>query len=434
VGEALACSDVERRMENTRVFLSYARSDISFAQALHDELEAQQIEVWWDQEQVLGEDWMEQILAWIKGADSVLVVVSRHSVRSLSVKNEVMLAQDYQVAVIPILLEQAEGGLWMVIRSLQWIDVRNNQASMLHAAHTLRERLARLGGTRAAAVGEAPVYRPAPPPPSEARALITISLPGDLSSFDEREREALTAILRRLADLPREAVKIERVEQGSVLVTLELPESTARWLFSLSARNEPLIQLLDIQAVRILQVLDTRPARAARPALPQAQGGNWRSWRTWLSPAFATAMVLLLALNISQQQRIAGLIAAADERTEIIKDARGNDDALQFALASPDPALLAQGQLWIAPGERALALYGKDLAAPPEGSEYQLWLEQDGRAVSVGTFGIDAEERAWFLARPPQLPAQPQRAFVTVEPVGGSAAPSGPVILQGAIE
>jgi hypothetical protein len=106
-------------MTTTCVFLSYSRRNLDYARTLHDRLEAARLTVWWDQEEPPGEDWTEQLLVWLESAHAVVVLVSRYSVTAPSVKNEVLLAQDYQRRVIPVLLEQARGGLWVLIRSLQ---------------------------------------------------------------------------------------------------------------------------------------------------------------------------------------------------------------------------------------------------------------------------------------------------------------------------
>lgn len=114
-------------MESKSVFLSYAQENRDYVQALHDRLEGMQIEAWWDQECAAGHDWIEQVYTWLKAADAVVVLVSQYSVTSQWVKHEVYEAQHHRRHVIPVLLEDAEGGLWLLIRLLHRIDARDGR-------------------------------------------------------------------------------------------------------------------------------------------------------------------------------------------------------------------------------------------------------------------------------------------------------------------
>lgn len=275
------------------VFLSYSRGNSDYARALHDRLEAALVTVWWDQEEPPGADWTEQLLAWLENAHAVVVVVSQHSAISPSVKNEVLLAQDYQRRVIPVLLEQARGGLWVLIRSLQWVDARDG-----------RDPLPDL--LRALSAGDALATRDemqqlAPPPASAAQAQVTIVLPGEMRTFSEREQLSLVRLIARFAQLRPDQIKIVRVEAGSIIVTLELPESSARWLAALHERQAPLIDLLDIQAVRDLRVLPQPSGAAAGvAAAPPAARGQLAAWlQGWTRRrSLALAGALLAALLV----------------------------------------------------------------------------------------------------------------------------------------
>ena len=69
------------------------------------------------------------------------------------------------------------------------------------------------------------------------------------------------------------------------------------------------------------------------------------------------------------------------------------------------------------------------LPEPPEGSEFQLWLLQDGRPSSAGTFGIS--DGGVLLEIDDSLEGIDGVA-VTIEPLGGSAAPtSDPILATG---
>src|SRR5206468_316984 len=164
-------------------------------------------------------------------------------------------------------------------------------------------------------------------------------------------------------------------ESGSVRVTLELPESTARWLLSLHRRNKALIALLDIEAIEDFRVV--QPAPREQPALPPQVLGRRPSipWRRLVAPALAVALVLALAWGFVQRQRVVELLAEGAEERAIAVAINGNDDAREFpldrtAIAPND----AKGRVWVSPSESAVGLYAKKLPPLPADKVYQLWL------------------------------------------------------------
>lgn len=302
----------------TSVFLSYSRQDRAFVQMLHDRLEQTQIVVWWDQEEQPGHDWTEQLLAWLEHADAVVVVVSQHSVTSLSVKNEVLLAQDYGRRIVPVLLEQARGGLWVLIRSLQWIDARAG-----------RDPLPELLATLVHSTPVSPPHTPNlleppmrdqlnPPTVSTTQAHITIVLPGDIRDFTLPEQSSLEQILARFANIQPDQITIVRIEAGSVHVTLQMPESIARWLLTLHEQRVPLMELLDVRDVRNLQViLDAATATVAPPKTMQPPRRASREDTWWrrifggyggrlISAGALLAVVLLVLLALPKPTTVVG--------------------------------------------------------------------------------------------------------------------------------
>jgi hypothetical protein len=244
-------------MPANQIFLSYARHNLEFARRLHDRVEATNIAVWWDQEELAGDDWTEQILAWIEDADAIVVIVSQHSAISPSVKNEILLAQDHRRRVIPVLLEQARGGLWVLIRSIQWIDARDGRDPIPDLLRALgHDAMQRGEATNALPIPEPEMQQHLLPPPASAiQARMTLVLPGEMRDFTVREQVSLRQILARFANINPDQIQIVRIEAGSIHVTLELPESTARWLMELYEQDAPLISLLDVQDIRNFQVL-----------------------------------------------------------------------------------------------------------------------------------------------------------------------------------
>ena len=69
------------------------------------------------------------------------------------------------------------------------------------------------------------------------------------------------------------------------------------------------------------------------------------------------------------------------------------------------------------------------LPALPVGKTYQLWAMADQQALSSAVFQVDTAGHAALMV--PVAVAHPGRFEITVEPAGGAAVPSGPVMLHG---
>ena len=67
----------------------------------------------------------------------------------------------------------------------------------------------------------------------------------------------------------------------------------------------------------------------------------------------------------------------------------------------------------------------------PTGQVYQLWfLRREGAPASAATFTVDDGGRAWVVVKVPAPLEETTAIFVTEEPAPGSAAPTGPRVLE----
>jgi hypothetical protein len=79
---------------------------------------------------------------------------------------------------------------------------------------------------------------------------------------------------------------------------------------------------------------------------------------------------------------------------------------------------------------QGVAVNARGLEAPPPGKVYQVWLISPGRATSAGVLQVDSTGRASAVFDSPAgLPRPVGRATITLEPAGGSPAPTGPAVL-----
>ena len=105
--------------------------------------------------------------------------------------------------------------------------------------------------------------------------------------------------------------------------------------------------------------------------------------------------------------------------------------AFLHATAAPAPAAVAR-VVWN-PDTREAVLLAAGLQQAPEGKVYEAWVIAGGAPVPAGTFQADANGKA-VLRLPMVDETRSVKTFaVTIEPAGGTAAPTGPMVLAGAV-
>jgi len=76
----------------TDIFISYAREDSALGHDLADDLKKRGFLVWWDRELLSSDNFYEAILSALTAAKAVIVIWTKHSVRSLFVRDEARYA------------------------------------------------------------------------------------------------------------------------------------------------------------------------------------------------------------------------------------------------------------------------------------------------------------------------------------------------------
>jgi anti-sigma-K factor RskA len=154
------------------------------------------------------------------------------------------------------------------------------------------------------------------------------------------------------------------------------------------------------------------------------------------APAFsALALLLIVALglwNLSMQNQIAQQVTANQQVLAEVTRQRALVSTIAYADSQPkqmqatDAAPKAVGRLYAAPELNAFALIIYDMPTLPQGKVYQFWLiDPNGDRTSGGTFTVDSQGRGWQLIRAPKSLDKYQGVGITIEPEGGSLAPTG---------
>ncbi|HEY7114831.1 MAG TPA: anti-sigma factor [Thermoanaerobaculia bacterium] len=165
----------------------------------------------------------------------------------------------------------------------------------------------------------------------------------------------------------------------------------------------------------------------------------------WFLAAAASLVMVFLGLDdlrLRQQRRelrgsAAELTAklSSAERELAQRDLRvrvlESEDVRVLSLAGKDPQPQARARVfWSDKARRGILLAG-NLASLPADKQYELWVFDQGKPVAAGVFDADAEGRAFHESPDLSAIAAAQNFAVTVEPRGGVAAPTGPIVLVG---
>ena len=96
-------------MPNGTIFFSYSRADQKFVLELAKKLRKIGADIWIDQLDIeAGRNWDKSVERALESSDSVLVVMSKSSVESVNVMDEVSIAIEEGKNVIPLLLEECK--------------------------------------------------------------------------------------------------------------------------------------------------------------------------------------------------------------------------------------------------------------------------------------------------------------------------------------
>ncbi|MCB8989303.1 MAG: anti-sigma factor [Ardenticatenaceae bacterium] len=157
-------------------------------------------------------------------------------------------------------------------------------------------------------------------------------------------------------------------------------------------------------------------------AVSPPQQSWWQTWQAAVSRFFskpqwqvaiAFALVLLLAGNILLWRQL--------RQTAV--------PGTQIALVATDAAPNATGFIYISADGEYGTLVVENLPDLPDTQQYQLWLTQDGTRSSGGLFSVWHDGYASMEIFTPDPLVNYQAFGITIEPSGGSDAPTGARVL-----
>ncbi len=203
-----------------------------------------------------------------------------------------------------------------------------------------------------------------------------------------------------------------------------------------------------LRARILASVEDEAPSAAEPSAQPAARGAQvapasrsdtslhipWGRRLATFRPAFSlavAALVVMLGWNISLQRQVSTQQAQIANSRESWQSmiVLLNDPAVEWYPVAGDAA---KGHLWVAPEGTFGCLVVQGLPVLPSNQVYQVWLRDGDTRRSGGVFE-GRNGNGWVVVRADEPLANYESLGVTIEPRGGSAAPTSAPVVQGSI-
>jgi anti-sigma-K factor RskA len=188
---------------------------------------------------------------------------------------------------------------------------------------------------------------------------------------------------------------------------------------------------------RLLEAVGREPRRAEAP--PRR---GWWTLVPWVAAAaLAIGLIALWLQNSDLERRIASLQNESAQQLTELQRAREvvstltATDAMRVTLVAAKTPPQPQGKAIYVRDRSSLIFLASNLQSLPAQKAYELWLiPTSGAPIPAGVFKPDAHGSATVI-NPPLPPGVQAKAFaITVEPEGGSSAPTLPIVMIGAGE
>ena len=246
-----------------------------------------------------------------------------------------------------------------------------------------------------------------------------------LGALSPEETRAFEAFLATSPETQREVGEYREV--GALLATTALGPAPSG---DLKARV--------LERVGPGKMVSLGQARRQRPAVPASM---WvalaasLALATWLGASLYTAKTALAAREAAADSARSALAAIQDRLTQREKTLNWIlEPGIELSVLNSTGTAEPKIQFFMNRQRHVAMVHAFNLSAADAGKVYQLWFIQDGKPVPSVTFNAEADGHAMVenIAMPPG--GGITHAAVTLEPAGGSAAPTSPVILLGEVK
>jgi hypothetical protein len=245
-----------------RVFLCYVPEDETEVRRLYTRLKNDGIDAWLDKEKLLpGQDWQLEITKTVKNSDAIIVCLSFQFVTKEGfVQKEIKLALD-------VAGEKPEGTIY-------FIPVRLDECTIPDSLHNYYsvdlfedegyEKIKRAIKTRFDLPEKESPTNPAQNIAVNSKsAQLTIIVEKDILKFTDKEKDGFVFAISKLTGVSPNQIRILRIAEGSVVITLEMPEVGAKRLMELFSQNDA-----ELDRLKISKITFTRTEAINQPVNP----------------------------------------------------------------------------------------------------------------------------------------------------------------------
>lgn len=128
-------------MAGKKIFISYSRKDTEYVSSLVDAMRKQGFDVWFDKNIRTGTDWDDTIEEQLKTADAIVLILSKTSVASENVKDEISYAIGLDKPVNPIKIEECEVPMRLARKQFVDFTTMGHEAGFERLVTDLRRNL-----------------------------------------------------------------------------------------------------------------------------------------------------------------------------------------------------------------------------------------------------------------------------------------------------
>jgi hypothetical protein len=192
---------------------------------------------------------------------------------------------------------------------------------------------------------------------------------------------------------------------------------------------------------RLMRTIAAEPRHGNQPK-PQVVLGRLRP-RWFLAPVTVAALLAVISIGLllnnlkwrrnyetlaAQYQELKTNSALAREVMDMINDPK----AVRMTLVSVKTAAQPQVRTVYKPERGHILVLANNLAPIPDDKVYELWLlpASGGTPMPAGTFRIDNKGSAMMMHAMETEGIQARAFAITVEPAGGSKAPTSPIMMS----
>lgn len=232
------------------VFINHASEDKRLARQLFERLTADGINAWLDEENLLpGQQWEFEINEAIKNANAIIVCLSSNSLAKEGfVQKELKLALDIAsekpegtIHIIPARLDESD--VPVSLKKYHWANLFDDAGyEKIKKALKIRFNLQEKEDVTSS---QHPIYN------NSKLAQVTIIIDKDFFKFTDKEKDSFVFAVSKLIGVSSNQIRVLQITEGSVIITLELPEIGAKKLMELYYANNNEIEKLYIRKITI---------------------------------------------------------------------------------------------------------------------------------------------------------------------------------------